>query len=302
MATRRFGPYTVETTSEDKVFFPDAGITKGELIDYYERVAGVMLPHLRDRPLTMHRFPDGIGEEGFYHKDAPEHFPEWIERAPLEKKDGGVVDYVVCGNAATLVFLANQGCVTPHVWTSRRDEPRRPDRIVIDLDPSGDDFDGVRAAAGWTADLLEELGLRVFLQVTGSRGIHVVAPIRRDTGFDEARGFARAVALRLAARHPDALTIEQRKRERGGRIYLDTGRIAYGQTMVAPYSVRARPGAPVATPIDREELSRSDLDPRAWTIRNLFRRLDGREDPWSGIGRAARSLAGPREALEALGE
>jgi len=259
-----------------------------------------MLPHVRGRPLTMHRFPDGIDAGGFYHKDAPEHFPEWIERAPLEKKDGGVVDYVVCDNAATLAFLADQACITPHVWLSRRDEPRRPDRVVIDLDPSGDDFEAVRAAARWTAELFEELGLRVFLQVTGSRGIHVVAPIRRDTGFDEARGFARGVAGRLADRHPDALTIEQRKSERGDRVYLDTGRNAYGQTMVAPYSVRARPGAPVAMPIDRDELSDADLDPRGTTIRNLFDRLDGRGDPWHAIGRAARSLSGPREALEAL--
>ena len=300
MPRRRFGPYTVETSNEDKVLFPDDGITKGELIDYYERVAPVMLPHLRDRPLTMQRFPDGIDAGGFYHKDAPAYFPEWVDRAPLPKQDGGTVDYVVCGNAATLAFLADQACITPHVWLGRRDAPHRPDRIVIDLDPSGDDFEAVRAAARWTLELLEELGLRVFLQLTGSRGIHVVAPIRRDTAFDEARGFARAAARLLADRHPGELTIEHRKRERGDRVYLDTGRNAWGQTMVAPYAARARPGAPVATPIEVAELEDAGLDPRAHTIRSLFDRLGGRADPWHAIGRAARSLDRPREALRAL--
>ncbi len=297
MSTRRFGPYTVDTSNEDKVLFPDAGITKGELIDYYARVADVMIPYLRHRPLTMQRFPDGIGKEGFYHKDAPRHFPEWIERARLAKSAGGTVDYVVCDNAATLVFLADQACITPHVWLSRRDAPRRPDRVVIDLDPSGGDFEPVRRAARRASALLGDLGLRVFLQLTGSRGIHVVTPIRRDAEFERAREFARDVARHLAARYPDELTTEQRKDKRGDRVYLDTGRNAYGQTMVAPYAVRARPGAPVATPIEPDELGDPGLDPRGYTIRNLFSRLGRCEDPWRAMGRSARSLDGPRRAL-----
>jgi len=289
MSTRRFGRYSVETSSEDKVLFPDAGITKGQLIDYYEAVADTMLRHLRDRALTLHRFPDGIDADGFYQQQAGDYFPDWITRKTLSK-EGGEVAHVVCDKAATLVYLANQACITPHCWLSRIDEPDQPDRIVIDLDPSDDDFGKVREAARLVADAFDDLGLAVFLQVTGSRGIHVVAPIRRGPGFDDVRKRVREIADRLADEHADRLTVEQRKNKRGKRIYLDTSRLAYGQTMVAPYAVRAKPGAPVATPIKREELDNKDLSPRRWTIQTVLDRLDAEGDLWDGIGRAARKL------------
>jgi len=289
MSTRRFGRYSVETSSEDKVLFPDAGITKGQLIDYYEAVADTMLRHLRDRALTLHRFPDGIDADGFYQQQAGDYFPDWITRKTLSK-EGGEVAHVVCDKAATLVYLANQACITPHCWLSRIDEPDQPDRIVIDLDPADDDFGKVREAARLVAEAFDDLGLAVFLQVTGSRGIHVVAPIRRGPGFDDVRKRVREIADRLADEHADRLTVEQRKNKRGKRIYLDTSRLAYGQTMVAPYAVRAKPGAPVATPIKREELDNKDLSPRRWTIQTVLDRLDAEGDLWDGIGRAARKL------------
>ena len=289
MSTRRFGRYSVETSSEDKVLFPDAGITKGQLIDYYEAVADTMLRHLRDRALTLHRFPDGIDADGFYQQQAGDYFPDWITRKTLAK-EGGEVAHVVCDKAATLVYLANQACITPHCWLSRIDEPDQPDRIVIDLDPADDDFGKVREAARLVADAFDDLGLAVFLQVTGSRGIHVVAPIRRGPGFDDVRKRVREIADRLADEHADRLTVEQRKNKRGKRIYLDTSRLAYGQTMVAPYAARAKPGAPVATPIKREELDDKDLSPRRWTIETVLDRLDAEGDLWDGIGRAARKL------------
>jgi len=289
MSTRRFGRYSVETSSEDKVLFPDAGITKGQLIDYYEAVADTMLRHLRDRALTLHRFPDGIDADGFYQQQAGDYFPDWITRKTLSK-EGGEVAHVVCDKAATLVYLANQACITPHCWLSRIDEPDQPDRIVIDLDPADDDFGKVREAARLVAEAFDDLGLAVFLQVTGSRGIHVVAPIRRGPGFDDVRKRVREIADRLADEHADRLTVEQRKNKRGKRIYLDTSRLAYGQTMVAPYAVRAKPGAPVATPIKREELDDKDLSPRRWTIQTVLDRLDAEGDLWDGIGRAARKL------------
>jgi bifunctional non-homologous end joining protein LigD len=289
MSTRRFGRYSVETSSEDKVLFPDAGITKGQLIDYYEAVADTMLRHLRDRALTLHRFPDGIDADGFYQQQAGDYFPDWITRKTLSK-EGGEVAHVVCDKAATLVYLANQACITPHCWLSRIDEPDQPDRIVIDLDPADDDFGKVREAARLVSEAFDDLGLAVFLQVTGSRGIHVVAPIRRGPGFDDVRKRVREIADRLADEHADRLTVEQRKNKRGKRIYLDTSRLAYGQTMVAPYAVRAKPGAPVATPIKREELDDKDLSPRRWTIDTVLDRLDAEGDLWDGIGRAARDL------------
>ena len=289
MSTRRFGRYSVETSSEDKVLFPDARITKGQLIDYYEAVADTMLRHLRDRALTLHRFPDGVDADGFYQQQAGDYFPDWITRKTLAK-EGGEVAHVVCDKAATLVYLANQACITPHCWLSRIDEPDQPDRIVIDLDPADDDFGKVREAARLVADAFDDLGLAVFLQVTGSRGIHVVAPIRRGPGFDDVRKRVREIADRLADEHADRLTVEQRKNKRGKRIYLDTSRLAYGQTMVAPYAARAKPGAPVATPIKREELDDKDLSPRRWTIETVLDRLDAEGDLWDGIGRAARKL------------
>lgn len=288
MTTRRYGPYTVETSNLDKPLFPKAGVTKGELIDYYENIAETMLTHMKGRPVVMQRFPDGIQKKGFYHKQVPGHFPNWIDRVTL-KKEGGEITHVVCNNKATLVYLADQACITPHVWLSHSNHPTRPDRLIIDLDPSGDDFDQVCSAAKLASERLRDLGLAVYLQTTGSRGIHVACPIQRGPGFDLARGLARSVCDQLAAEHSDLVTVEQRKEKRGDRVYLDTGRNAYAQTMVTPYAVRARPGAPVATPIREDELT-PDLSPTVFNTRNIFNRLAQVGDLWSDIGRHARSI------------
>ncbi len=294
----------IEVTNRDKVLFPDAGITKGDLIDYYRRIAETMLPHLHDRPLSTQRFPNGLSGEGFYEKNRPAHFPDWIESVTLEKVEGGEVEYVLCQDAATLVYLANQAAVTLHVWPSRRDRPRTPDRLIFDLDPPvGDDEAGfalAKAGARTLRELLETLELRPFVMATGSRGLHVVVPLERRQEFDRVRDFARSAAELLVEREPDRFTIAQRKAKRGGRLYLDFMRNAYGQTGVAPYSVRARPGAPVAAPLDWDELGDADLVPRDYTLSNLFRRLGQREDPWRDIAAAARPLGGAAKALEKL--
>ncbi len=299
MTKLTFGPYTVETSHEDKVLFPEAGITKGDLVTYYRELAPVMVPYLEERPLTLHRFPDGIGEGGFYQKEAGGYFPDWIERETV-KKEGGTVHHVICNNAATLVYLADQAAITPHPWLSRRDRIRHPDLLVFDLDPPGEGFALVRRAARDLRTLLEELGLAVFVKSTGSKGLHVVAPLDRSEDFDTVRALARDAARVLAARHPDRLTVEVRKEKRKGRLFLDTGRNAYAQTAVAPYAVRALPGAPVAAPLDWEELGDSGLDARTYTLGNLRRRLGQRDDPWKGMMRHARGLGGPRRKLDAL--
>lgn len=293
----------IELANLEKVFFPDEGITKGELVDYYRRVAETMLPHVRDRPVSMQRFPDGLADEGFYQKNLPGHFPDWIESATLEKVEGGEVTYVLCQDAATLVYLANQAAVTLHVWPSRRDRPRSPDRIIFDLDPpeAGEGgFELVKEAARTLRDLLEELELAPFVMTTGSRGLHVVVPLERRQEFDPVRDFARRVAGLVAHREPNRFTTAHRKAKRAGRLYLDVGRNAYGQTGAAPYSVRGRPGAPVAAPLEWEELAHADLGPRTYTVGNLFRRLGQRDDPWKEIVDAARPLGGARQALEEL--
>ncbi|HKK08033.1 MAG TPA: non-homologous end-joining DNA ligase [Gemmatimonadota bacterium] len=302
------GGHAVELSNREKVFFPDAGITKGDVVDYYRRIAPILLPHLADRPLTLQRFPDGISARGFYQRDRPAHFPPWIESVRLEKVEGGTVDCVVCGDEATLAYLADQGALTLHAWLSRRDRPGEPDRMIFDLDPPGGHEDPVDPEAfglvveGARAirDLLAGLGLEPHVMTTGSRGVHVTVPLERGPSFAETRAFARDAADLVARRRPRRFTIEQRKAGRRDRLYLDCMRNAYGQTGVAPYAVRARPGAPIATPLDWDELGGPRPGPRTYTIRNIFRRLGQRPDPWRGIAGRARPLGPARGRLDEL--
>jgi bifunctional non-homologous end joining protein LigD len=289
----------IEISNTAKVLFPQAGLTKGELIGYYRRVAPTMLPHLAGRPLSFERYPDGIETNGFMQKNASDYFPGWIRRARLAKENGEV-EHAVAEAAATLVYLANQACVTLHVGLARVDRIHHPDRLVIDFDPSDEDFDKVKRAARAARRLLEETGLVPFAQTTGSRGLHVWVPLEPEATFDQVRGFAADLADRLVAQAPEELTTEQRKAKRGTRVFVDVARNAYGQTAVAPYSVRARAAAPVATPMDWAELDDPGLGPGRYTITNLFRRLGQKPDPWAEIGRHARPLAAARERLTAL--
>lgn len=288
-------------SSLDKLMFPDGGLTKGDVVDYYLRMADTMLIHMAGRPLTMHRFPDGIHNDGFYQKEAPDYFPSWINRVRIEVEgEGQHQEQITCENPATLVYLANQNCVTPHIWLSRVDSLRHPDKMIFDLDPPRDDFGIVRRAAFDLHRILQEVGLPSFLMTTGSRGLHVVTPLDGGAGFDAVRTFARRLAETLAARHPDRLTTEQRKDKRRGRLFLDYLRNSYAQNSVAPYSLRAKTGAPVATPIDWEELEDSQLTSRRYTVHNIFRRLGQKEDPWRNFGRLSVSLDEARDRLRAL--
>lgn len=303
MAKRRYGRYTVETSKEDKVLFPTDAITKGDLIDYYERISDHILPHLSDRPLVLQRFPDGIDEDGFYQKQASDYFPDWIETTSVNvASSSSDQDLVICNNTATLVYLANQACITLHPWLSRTDRIDHPDQLVVDLDPPSDDFEEARSAALQVRALLDELQLPSFPKLTGSKGIHVHVPLDRSDDFDEVRSIARSMMKVLEDRHSDTLTTEQRKNKRGKRLFLDVGRNAYAQTAVAPYSVRPRQGAPVATPVSWPELERKGLDSRSFTIGNIFRRLGQTEDPWKGWRRRARSLQPAKERLDELND
>jgi bifunctional non-homologous end joining protein LigD len=304
----RVGRRTVEITHPDRVLFPEAGLTKGDLADYYGRVADRMLPYVAGRPLTLVRYPEGVGGEGFVQQHAPDFYPGWVVRAAVEKEGGGTVVHAVADNAATLVYLANQSVVTPHVWLSRVDRPRHPDRMVLDLDPPGhgdgtgtaSGFDAVRLAARAARDLLEEVGLPAFVMTTGSSGLHVVTPLDRRADFGAVRAFVRDLAEELARRHPDELTVEQRKAKRDGRVFLDTLRNTYAHTAVPPYAVRAFPSAPVATPLAWEELDDPALGPGRYTVGNLFERLADVEDPWAGMARRASGLVRARRRLDAV--
>ena len=296
----KIGGHKIDISHEDKIFFPKAKITKGDVIDYFWRVAKVMLPHVRGRPLAMRRHPDGIEGEGFFQKEVPDYFPRWIKRITTPRKEGGKVDNVVCDNAATLVYLANQACFTPHVWLSRRDKLDCPDQLIFDLDPPAKKFVLVSFAAKTLHDFFDELGLRALVKTTGSRGLHVIVALDRKQDFDTAREFAQDVARVLANRHPKRLTVEPRKNKRRGRLYLDTARNSYAQHAVAPYAVRAIEGAPIATPLSWEEVNDSKVDAQRFTVKNIFQRLSRKSDPWKNLRRSMRSFKTARRRLDGI--
>jgi bifunctional non-homologous end joining protein LigD len=294
------GGRTVQVTSVAKPFFPETGMTKGDLLAYYRDVAETMLPHLRGRPLNLQRFPNGVESKGFWQQGVGDHFPDWVRTVTVERRGrGGTVDHVVCEDAASVVYLANLATVTFHAWTSTIEHLARPDLVVLDLDPDPDQgLEVVRAAARAVRAAGQELGLVPFVQTSGSKGYHVVMPLQPGPDVEVVRDFAAELAALVAARDPGRLTVEWRKEKRHGRLLLDTARNGYAQTIVAPYSVRPRPEAPVATPIDWNELGR--VEPRSYTMANLRRRLARKPDPWTGMADRAVAFDPVRARLDEL--
>lgn len=290
----------VEVGNADKVLFPDIGLTEGQLASYYADVAATMLPHVQGRPISMQRFPNGVDKPGFYAKQAPDHFPAWIERVTIEVLESGEKQpQVVVNDAATLVYLVDQASITPHTWLSRANDLNHPDKLIFDLDPP-QSFEMARAAAHQLRALLDELELPTYLMTTGSRGLHVGVPLDGRSDFDTVRAFARDLANALAARHPKELTTETRKAPRRGRLFLDYLRNAYAQTSVPPYAVRARPGATVATPLSWDELDDPDLDSRRYHVSNVLERITQRGDPWADFYNRGVSLKAARQRLDEL--
>jgi len=276
-------------THPDKILFPSDGITKGDLAAYYDAIAPAIVPHLRRRPITMERFPAGIGAPGFLQKNVSRGFPAWLQRVDMAKK-GGVVHHAVVTDRRSLLWLVNQNCITPHVASARAPRLRQPDLCVFDLDPSEDDADALRAAALALRDLLEALGLPSWPKTSGSKGFHVIVPLDGKAGFGEVGHFAHSVGALLVRRDPDRLTQEFSKKDRGGRILIDTARNGYGATFAAAYAVRARPGAPVSAPCTWDEIDRGLVGPRTFTMRAMADRLAQVGDLWSDLGRRGRSL------------
>jgi bifunctional non-homologous end joining protein LigD len=265
----------VRLTSPDKELWP--GITKADLAAYLDAVAPAMLEHVRDRPLSLQRFNRGLAGEGFFQKDAGKGTPDWVPTVEVGKRGGTVHHLVATGARAhdVVTYLAQINVLTAHIAPVRRDRLDRPDRLVIDLDPSReDDFDAVRAAARAAGELLREHGHEPWALVSGSRGIHVVAPLRRTRDGEAVRAWAAELAAELAARDPRHLTTEFHKVKRDGRIYVDVARNAPAQTAVAPFSPRARPGAPVATPVSWDEVDDRRLRPDGFRFADVLARLD----------------------------
>jgi bifunctional non-homologous end joining protein LigD len=274
---------TIELSNLDKNFYPSKKITKKEVIDYYLKISDYILPHLINRPLVMHRFPDGIDSEGFYQKQCPDYFPSWIKSKKINLVQDGKQKLVVIEKKADLIYLVDQGVLVFHVWLSLKRNVNKPDKIIFDLDPpKSSDFKLAVFAALKLKEVITKRGLKPFVMTTGSKGIHVIALIKPQYNFDKIREFAKDIANNLVKQYPDKLTIELRKKKRQGKLLIDYFRNSFGQTAVVPYSLRAIQNAPVATPLDWYELKRIKSS-QDYNISNIFKRLAQKSEPWKDI-------------------
>ena len=284
-------------THPEKVLFPADGITKGELASYYEAIAPLMVPHISGRPITMERYHRGIGAPGFFQKDVSKGFPDWLARVEVPKK-GGTVHHPLVSDARSLVWLANQNCITPHVWISRVPDLYQPDLCVFDLDPAEDRPDDLREAAIALRNFLQDLGLNSWIKTSGSKGFHVVVPLDRQCDYSGVASFAHRVGRVLVSRHPNQLTQEFAKADRGGRILMDTGRNEYSATFAAVYAVRPRQGAPVSAPCTWHEVESGAVGPQTITLRDIQKRIADVGELWAEMLKEKQSLLSAIEQLK----
>ena len=273
----------IEISNPDKILFPGNDYSKKDIINYYLNIADYLLPHVKDRPLMMQRFPDGIIHKGFYHKEVPDYFPDWIRRERMDRKEGGKITHVISDNRETLVYLTNQACITFHTWLSSVDKPDQPDKILIDLDTPTESFDPIRDSLPGLREYLDEKEIDGFLMTTGSRGLHIVIPVTPEQTFHQIKKEVDELAENIVKEFSEEFTTAQHKEKRGDKIYIDSQRNSYAQTSVAPYSLRPIEGAPVATPISWEDARQKDFHARQYHMKNIFRRLGQAHDPWEHI-------------------
>ncbi len=296
----RRGRRTLRLSNLDKPFWPDEGITKGDLLAYYRDVAPTLVPHLRNRPFTMKRYPDGWAGKSFFQKQAPSHLPSWIRTARFAAStrngEQRMIDYALANDELALLWLVNMGCIEMHAWASRRDRPERPDWVMFDLDPSeGATFDDVVEVALLVRELLGLLELQGFPKTSGSRGIHVLVPIARRHGWNDVRAFAEIVAGALARAHPGLVTTEWTKAKRKG-VLVDANQNGMGKTTASVYSVRPRRGATVSAPLAWEEV-REGLDPAAFTMDEVRRRIEHSGDLYAPVLELDQSLTAALRAV-----
>jgi len=292
------GKLPIVVSHPDKLFWPKEGYTKLDLIEYYDAIFPKLAPYVQDRILTLERCPDGMQGECFFQKQIPTGMPPATptQRLAHEDKAGGFTDYVVGGSLITQLALANLGCIAVHVMASRASSPRQPDWVCIDFDPQSGKFADAARAGLHVKAAFDVLKLVSFAKTSGGRGLHVLVPIRRGPDADEVLAFAESFVARVAAAHPDELTVEHSISARRERVYLDPFRNAFGQTVVAPYSVRRREQAPVSTPLEWSQVKPA-LVPSDFNLGNFQQRLQG-PDPWKDFFRSRQSL---KDATGALG-
>ncbi|MFT3694933.1 MAG: non-homologous end-joining DNA ligase [Kofleriaceae bacterium] len=299
MGSLTLGGQKVDLTNTDRVMFPDVGVTKREVIDYYKDIADLMVPEVANRAMTMERFTKSINEGGFVMKHAQKHYPEWIPRAELGEKT--VVEYPVVDSQAALVYFANQGGVAFHIWASKIDTPNNPNEIVFDLDPPDiSAFPLVRKTAHVLKDLLEEIGMPVYVKTSGSKGLHVITPVDGKVGYEKVRELVSMIAKLLIERYPDLVTMEFHKKDRKGRLYFDTGRNVMGATFVAPYSLRGRPGAPISAPLTWNEIDDKAFQPNGIKLRDWPARRDAVGDAWYGWRKKPGSVTKAIKKLQSI--
>lgn len=279
----------ISVSNTDKIWFPRSKITKGNIIAYYSQMAKYQLPLIKNHLLTMQRYPDGIKGEAFYQKNANEYFPSWIKTHPVEKSEGGKVNYVIAINEQTIVYLVNQATLTLHYWLSKYTKLHSPDRIIFDLDPSVNNFTRIKAAAFLIKKICDELSLPTYAMTTGSRGIHIYIPLKSGHTFEEVDIVASYIARQMIMMKPKEFTLEVRKNKRGNKIFIDTLRNRYNATAVVPYSVRAYENAPVAMPLWWDEIDKK-LTAQTYTIENAYEHLKKVGNPWKTMSTKAVSL------------
>ncbi|MFA7309186.1 MAG: non-homologous end-joining DNA ligase [Patescibacteria group bacterium] len=273
------------------VMYPKDTITKKEVVSYYEKVAPYLLAHAKERPTVMQRFPEDITQAGFYQKEVPSYFPSSIKRVTVTLKGRNEKeDLVLLHKASDLVYLASQRVLCFHTWLSNKKKLNYPDKVIFDLDPTSNNTSSLKLAAVRLKGILEEHGLVPFVMTTGSRGYHIVAPVKPEHSFDDVHNWAKEIAQSLADTYPSQYTTQMQKKNRGKRIFIDYLRNSYAQTGIAPYSLRALAGAPVATPITWKELAQPGMHPQKFTIKNIFARISKKGDAWRDFHKSSRRL------------
>jgi bifunctional non-homologous end joining protein LigD len=292
----------VKLSSPDRVLYPEDGITKGDLFEYYGAVAPALLPHLRDRPFTMKRYPHGITGEVFFQKQAPRGMPAWIPTRQFRThpREGGsrLVDFPLVNSREAVLYMVQMNCVDMNAWYSRVDKPHRPDFVLFDLDPPDDGFELAIEVAHLIRELLDEVGLPGYVKTSGADGIHVVAPIVRRATFEQTYTFAERASRLLERRHPGKVTTEWLKKKREG-VLVDHRQNGWGKTIASVYSVRPKPGAPVSTPLHWDELT-SNVRPRDFTMALALERIERHGDLFAPVLEEPRPLSAAAKALDRL--
>ncbi|NGX28603.1 MAG: hypothetical protein K940chlam1_00786 [Candidatus Anoxychlamydiales bacterium] len=284
-----------ETTNKEKILFPKSKISKEEFVNYYKKIAKLILPLIKDRPLSLKRFPNGIKSEKFFQKKIMDYYPKSIKTVQVKREGKTSIKMPVITDLNSLLYIANQ-VGEFHPWLSKKDKLNYPDRLIFDLDPAGANFSKVIEAARDLKKILDDLKLPTFLMTTGSKGLHIIVPIKPNNTFEEVRKIAKNIASILVDKYPSKYTIELRKEKRKNRVFIDYLRNSFAQTSVAPYSIRAIEAAPIATPITFDELNKN-LNAQKFNIKNIFSR---KQNPFASLNSKRVSLKTAIKKIEKM--